>query len=54
MRKEEVDISNERTLIGVYRRAYVITTGDKKGQVKIGGESKFFHYRDVQNIVQNA
>lgn len=49
VRREQVDISSLRTLIGRYRRAYVITTGEKKGQVKVGGKSKFFHYSDVRN-----
>lgn len=49
VRREQVDISSLRTPIGRYRRAYVITTGEKKDQVKVGGKSNFFHYSDVRN-----
>eukprot|EP00752_Nemacystus_decipiens_P012969 g11475.t1 len=49
VKKEKVDISNERTLIGLCRRAYVITTGEKKGQVNVGGKPTLFRYRDVRN-----
>lgn len=43
-RKGNPDISSVRALIGRYRRAYRTKTGN----VKIGGFSTFFHYRDVR------
>lgn len=50
VKREKVDISSLRTRIGFHRRAYVINTEEKKGQVKVGGgRSTFFHYRDVRN-----